>query len=47
MRVEDVFAGSVMCSETNNVLEGGEIHEVLFMTQNKVWGDSKSKKDSD
>lgn len=31
MRVEDDFAGSVMCSQTNNVLEGGEIHEVLFI----------------
>lgn len=35
MRVEDKFARSVMCSETNSVFEGGQTHEVLFGERKK------------
>lgn len=35
MRVEDKFASSVMCSETNSMFEGGQTHEVLLNERKK------------
>lgn len=38
MRVEDELAGSVMCSETDSMFEGGQTHEVLFdEKKHNVW----------